>query len=129
MQREKNMTGHKGFTLIEIMVALFLLTAALMGMVSLTTMVIKGNAFSKTSTTATTLAKDKIEELEGMAYSSLPATTMQDYWTAQGLLTSSSGAYFTRSWIASGTGTKTITVTVNWPTNRSVVLRTIRAED
>jgi len=130
MQWEKIMTGHKGFTLIEIMIALFLLTTALIGLVSVTTMVMKGNAFSKTSTTATTLAKDKIEELEGTTYDNLPAATTLDYWTAQGTaLPSSTGAYFARSWSAPGTDTKTITVTVNWPSNRSVVLRTIRAKD
>ena len=124
------MTGNKGFTLIEIMIALFLLTTALIGLASVTTMAMKGNAFSKTSTTATTLAKDKIEELEGTTYSSLPGTTTWDYWTAQGTLTSPTGAYFSRSWWSvPGTHTKTITVTVTWPPNRSVVLKTIRAED
>jgi len=58
----------QGFTLIEIMIAIFLLVVAMLGVISVTVMVIKGNSFSKTMTTATTLAADKMEELKNKAY-------------------------------------------------------------
>jgi prepilin-type N-terminal cleavage/methylation domain-containing protein len=125
------MSSQKGFTLIEIMIAIFLLAVALLGLASVTTMVIKGNAFGKTSTTATTLVKDKMEELKAMTYSTLPTGTLIDYASADGTVqTSSAGAYYTRSWTTvPGTGTNTITVNVTWPSNRSVQLITIRASD
>lgn len=47
-----------GFTLIEILVAMSIPTIALLGLISVTVMVMKGNCISKTVTTATTLAKD-----------------------------------------------------------------------
>ena len=123
------MSGQKGFTLIEIMIAIFLLAVALLGLAAVTTSVIKGNSFSQTLTTATTLAKDKMEDLKGMSFNALPTGTLTDYATADGTLqTSATGSYYTRSWNAPGTDTKTITVTVTWSFNRTVQLQTIRAK-
>ena len=88
---EGKMSPHrnkKGFTLIEVLIAMFLLVVALLGMASVTVMVIKGNSFSKTMTTATTLAKDKMEQLKNTSYGSLssggPETIQSIYrreWT------------------------------------------------
>ena len=46
------------------MIAIFILVIALLGIISTTVMVIKSNSFSKTMTTATTLAKDRMEDIE-----------------------------------------------------------------
>jgi type IV pilus assembly protein PilV len=122
------MSGQKGFTLLEVMIAVFLLAVAIMGTASLTTSVIKGNSSSQTLTTATTLAKDKMEELKATNYTDLPPPGSPDYAKADGTVqTSATGSYYTRSWTAPGTNTKTITVTVTWPMNRTVTLKTIRA--
>jgi len=51
---------NHGFTMIEIIVAIVLITVALIGLASVTTTVIKGNLFNKTLSMATTLAKDKM---------------------------------------------------------------------
>lgn len=59
---------NKGFTLIEIMITVFILTVALLALASVTIMVIKGNSFSKGMTTATTLAKDQLETLKNTPY-------------------------------------------------------------
>jgi len=50
-----------GFTLIEILIAIFLLTVTLVGVATVMTTTMKGGDFSKTVTSATTLAKDKFE--------------------------------------------------------------------
>ena len=123
--------NQKGFTLLEVMIAVFLLAVAIMGAASLTTSVIKGNSFSQTLTTATTLAKDKMEELKATDYTALPSGTVTDYAKADGTVQpSATGSYYSRQWTAPGTtNTKTITVTVTWPTNRTVELKTIRASD
>jgi type IV pilus assembly protein PilV len=128
---KKSMSGQKGFTLLEVMIAVFLLAVAIMGTASLTTSVIKGNSSSQTLTTATTLAKDKMEELKATDYTDLPAGPVTDYAKANGTVqTSATGSYYSRQWGAQvGTNTKTITVTVTWPTNRTVQLKTIRASD
>ena len=131
---KKSMSGQKGFTLLEVMIAVFLLAVAIMGAASLTTSVIKGNSSSQTLTTATTLAKDKIEELKASTYTTATEAasmwTGEDYAATNGTVqASAAGSYYTRSWTAPGTNTKTITVTVTWPTNRTVQLKTIRASD
>ena len=111
---------NQGFTLIEIMIAIFLLVVAMLGVISVTVMVIKGNSFSKTMTTATTLAADKMEELKNTAYASL----------ADG--TDTQETLYTRTWDVTAdspaTGMSTLVVTVAWTwqgTGHNVVLRSI----
>ncbi len=59
---------EKGFTLLEVMVALVILIIGLMSVLSLVTSVIRGNAFSNKMTTATILAQDKMEELMALRF-------------------------------------------------------------
>ncbi|HBL54101.1 MAG TPA: hypothetical protein DDZ34_08855 [Syntrophaceae bacterium] len=59
-----NIKRNHGFTLIEILIAMFILTVAILSLVSVTVMVIKGNSLNRMITTATTLAKDQMETLK-----------------------------------------------------------------
>jgi Tfp pilus assembly protein PilV len=65
----KERAGRKGFTMIEVQIAIFMLVVAIIGLSSMTVMVMKGNSFSKCTTKATALANDKIEDLKSMAFS------------------------------------------------------------
>lgn len=62
--------NRRGFTLLEIMIAMFILTFAMLALVSVTVTVIKGNASNKMVTTATTLAKDQLETLKNESLTS-----------------------------------------------------------
>ena len=65
------MMVHKqqdGFTLIEVLVSISLLTIALLGLCGATVMAMKGNSLSQMSTKATIMAKDKIEGLKNLNY-------------------------------------------------------------
>ena len=104
----KNKPDDRGFTLVEIMVAVFLVTIALLSLVSVTVIVIKGNSFSKTMTAATTLARDKMEDLKNTNYTSIassasPETVQNTYQRSWTVATDSPAANMS-----------TITVTVNW---------------
>jgi prepilin-type N-terminal cleavage/methylation domain-containing protein len=55
------LSGAKGFTLVELMIATLLFSVALLGIASLATVVINGNNISKQITTSTALAQQKIE--------------------------------------------------------------------
>lgn len=109
--------NNKGFTLIEIMVAIFILVVALLGVAAVTVSVINGNAFSKDITSATTLAQDKIEELKDTAYGSIVSG-------------SDTSSIYTRTWTVTSpiTDSKTIVVVVSWSrggNTRNVTLRSI----
>jgi type IV pilus assembly protein PilV len=114
--------GNRGFTLIEILIAVFLLVTALLGVMSTTVIVIKSNSLSKAMTTATTLAKDKMEQLKNTGYNSLAGTDTAD-------------SIYTRTWTVTpdgspAAGMKTIVVTVQWnwqSAPRNVALTTIVA--
>jgi type IV pilus assembly protein PilV len=62
------MKTQKGFTLIEILVAMSLLSIGFLGASSLTVGIIKGNYHAKSTTTAIVLAQDKLEEFKRLGY-------------------------------------------------------------
>ena len=57
-----------GFTLIEIFIAIVLLTVGLLGTAALTTGVVRGNLASKNMTTATAIAQTCLEENRRVGY-------------------------------------------------------------
>ena len=61
----------KGFTLIETLIAILLLSIGLLGMGTLLYSVMGYNEYAETVTTATTLAQDKLEDLKTADYSSI----------------------------------------------------------
>ena len=122
----------KGFTLVEIMIAILLLVIALVGLASVTVSVIKGNDFSRMVTTATTLAKDKMEVLKNLS------ATSAGYDALTSDSETSLEVIYTRAWTVGAVGAtapdndttkmKKITVTVTWTWNgqsHNVTLNTI----
>ena len=65
--------GSQGFTLLEVLIAIVILSVGLLGMASLTVGIINGNVFSKGLSTATTLTQDKMEEIWEQDYSDVAA--------------------------------------------------------
>ena len=117
------MHNCKGFTLVEIMVAISILAIALLGLISVTVMIIKSNTFSKSMTTATTLADDKMEQLKKTSYASLASgtDTLESIYARTWTVTQNSPA----------SGMKTVVVTVQWNWQgvaRNVTVRSIMAQ-
>jgi Tfp pilus assembly protein PilV len=94
--------GNSGFTFIETFVALFVLTISMAGAMALMTWMMRANAYSNRTTTAVTLAQDKVDELLDQRYSQI----------ASGNDTAN---MYRRNWqVVEDAAGKTITVTVGW---------------
>jgi prepilin-type N-terminal cleavage/methylation domain-containing protein len=122
----------KGFTTIEVIIAIMILGIALLGLASVTVSVIRGNDLGKMVTTATTQARDKMEELKNIGAS------QSGYDNALASGSDTVDTVFTRQWSVGAVGTaapqndqtkmKKITVTVTWYWNiwpHTVTLNTI----
>jgi type II secretion system protein I len=122
-----NIAHHNnGFTLMEVLVAMVLLTLGLLGVAKLTIGVIKGNSYSKNVTTATVVAQQQIEQAQRLGYTNLDSLA--------GSTTVSMGdKTFTRTTTVTNStpaaNMKTVSVAVSWnPGNNSVSLNTIMSQ-
>ncbi|MBW2710067.1 MAG: prepilin-type N-terminal cleavage/methylation domain-containing protein [Deltaproteobacteria bacterium] len=116
-----------GFTLIEVLIAIVILSVGLLGMASLNVGIIKGNKLSGDLTTATTLAQDKMEDIRRQGYAGVtpedraPCTTPYSKYEREVSVSVDDPA----------PRMKTITVTAYWRNsigNPSVELKTILAQ-
>jgi type IV pilus assembly protein PilV len=125
---------EEGFTLLELLFALTILSVGLLGTAVLTTGIIRGNFFSKNITSATAVAQTTIEGAQRVGY-----TAVNTYVTDSSKVPSTvsmGGVSFSQS--ASVTNNspasnmKTISITVSWNeannAARSVTLQTILSQ-
>ena len=99
----------KGFTLIEVLVALIILSFSLLALAGLMVTTTKNNSFGSHMTEAATFAQDKLEELRAIKWENLIEGNNTDQ---QG---GSTGINYTRNWNVTTNGSlKTITINVNW---------------
>jgi type IV pilus assembly protein PilV len=67
-RKMRRLRDSGGFTLIEILVAMGILMVGFLGVQSLGIGIVRGNLFSDRTTTATTMAQDKIELIRRLEY-------------------------------------------------------------
>jgi len=114
----KNLLKSKGFTLLEVLVSLVILSLSLLALAGLMSITTKNNAFGSNMTEAATLAQDKLEELRVLSWGDIPLNqTSSDSPFAR------PGVQYDRRWIAvlgpnspapPNDNEKRVTVTVNW---------------
>lgn len=113
---------ESGFTMIELLVAIVVLTTALLAISSMVYSVMNATSLSKETGTATALMQDKMENLK---HTVVPSLTSGNDTIKLG------NVDYLRQWsLAASANTRTITVTVNW-TNRgphTVSMTTLRGE-
>jgi type IV pilus assembly protein PilV len=116
-----------GFSLIELMITLVILSIGLVALAGLQVSAIKGNAFSKRMTAAVSIANQKLEQIKDTAYanilseSSTQITQSNMSFTRQVTVTNNSPL----------ANTKTVNVTVTWSdgsNSHSVPITTIISE-
>ncbi len=148
MDQRKNfdqMRGQRGFTLIEVFFAIFIIVFVLFALNRMTVLVMRSNSFNDHTSSALDLAQDKMEELK----SALPTSAiLLDLQTANNNDLSNTtnfdfqennidglgrvGGIYTRTWnVADNSpkaGMKSVAVIVTWMDpmgNHRVLLRTI----
>jgi len=116
-----NTRNNNGFTLIEVLVAMVILSVGLLGTAALITGIINSNKLSNRITTATVLAQDKMEEIKGAGYAGAVTETRT-------FLPSPDDNYEREVTVVDGSpdaNMRTVTVTVYWESSKSVTLKTI----
>lgn len=153
----KKFFKQSGFTLVEVLMSMLILSVALLGLAKISTSVIRSNAFSESYTVATALGQDKLEELMSLDFFdtalndvnsannsaaglvSAAATDVQETQVDENG-TAGAGGIFTRTvniWdrtdLASPATRKDLAVIVSWPdsvgTTRQVSVSTIKSRD
>jgi type IV pilus assembly protein PilV len=103
----------KGFSLIEVLVALVILSIALLALAGLMVTTTKNNSFGSHMTEAATFAQDRLEGLRVTSWDNIINGTA----TVPDTATGSTGITYTRNCVVvpnSGNTLMTITVTVGW---------------
>ncbi|MBN2255859.1 MAG: prepilin-type N-terminal cleavage/methylation domain-containing protein [Deltaproteobacteria bacterium] len=113
---------NKGFTLIEVMIALFILSVGLLAVATMQISAIRGNRMGNDITQATFLAEDTLEQLKNSSNIAAVANgnDVVGIYNRNWTLTAASGV------------ARTVTVTVSWSimgTNHAVTLTTITRGD
>ena len=116
---------EKGFTLLEVIIAVSVLTFGLLAVASMQATAIRGNYLSGNLTGASTLAGDRVEKLLSMGYSDADLD-VGDHSNSRDL--------YTISWNvaqnAAFNNTKTVNVTVSWTergSQKTLVMQGIKA--
>ena len=118
--------SQKGFTVIEIFIALTFLAITLLATANTNINLARNGAFARKRTTACNLCQAKIESLKSLDYETLTGS-QENNLDERGL----SGGSFNRTVTVSNgsiTSTKLVTVTVSWADfskNHTVSLRTL----
>jgi len=111
------LTRSKGFSLIEVMIALVILAVALLALAGLMITTTKNTSFGGHMTEAATFAQDKLEQLRASPWTGIIAG-------ADPPLVGATGISYARSWTVDANPTgdqRWVTVTIIWtdPTAKS----------
>ena len=117
-----------GFTLLEVMITLVILSVSLLALAGLMVTTTRNTASGGQVTEAATFGQDKLEEFRATSWEALlPTTTGPRTDQRQG----STGVNYTRTWDITQNGNfKTISVAINWNDriNHSIRLVSVAAQ-
>src|SRR2546428_6290422 len=124
----QKLSNDIGFTLIEILIAIVIISIASLGVASLSVSIIRENSTDKNTTTAISLAQDKMEEIKKLGYLNVSTSngnenygSIPNYPSYKRIMSIANDTPATKM--------KTVTVTVFWNSDaRSIVVKTILAE-
>lgn len=117
---------QQGFSLVEVLISLFLFAFVSLAIMSMCINSIKGNSTAQHSIEATLLAQDKLEELKGVSNLAFLASGNE-----VDLQTPGSNSRYNRSWTVSAGpsgSSRSLVVTVSWRAgaeNKQVTIQTV----
>ena len=127
---ERDMLDKRGFTLLEVLIAVSIFSVGLLAVASMQIGAISGNRLGNELSMATFLAQEQVETLKSATFVSATLAT-GNYADLNNPIdeTGANGGIFTRSWAIAPNTTfsRSLTVTVSWPQpapTHSVVLTT-----
>lgn len=101
-----------GFSLIEILIALIILSISLLALAALMATTTRNTSFGGHITEAATFAQDRLEEFRVTPWANVVTGTDP---TPPGPPRGSTGIFYTRTWNVVTTGNiKTVTITISW---------------
>ena len=108
--------SRKGFTLLEVLIGLIILTVGLLGLAAMQITFLRGNSFSIKMTEATSIARNKIEDFNNTSFENITSGN------EAGPVVGSTGMNYTRTWVVvdvdnDGDGEidwKVVDVTTDW---------------
>lgn len=105
--------GQRGLTLLEVLIALLMLTVGILGVGGLAVTTVQGNDAAGKLSAATVLAQDKLENARSAGYDGAPALAgTENYGTIAGA--TAFRRVVTIADATPGTWMRTVTVTVEW---------------
>ena len=110
MRSKAAISIEEGFTLVEIMIALVVLSVGLVALAGLQISAIRGNSFSKRMTTAVFVATERIEQIKNMPYANIQSESSSQ-------VTASNMSFMRQVTVTNNSplaNTKTVNVTVTW---------------
>jgi len=130
----KSSMRFKGFSLIEVVIALFILAICLLALAGLMVTTTRNSSFGGHMTEASTFAQDKLEQLRVSPWTGIITGTDTVTTTTPGA--PGSGIVYTRNWTVTPNGDgnqRWVSITLNWtdPTknsNHSIRLLSVVAE-
>lgn len=128
----QKLSSLAGFTMLEVLISMSILSVGLLGLASITGSVIRTNSFSDNFTTASALSQDQLETMANTAFGSLTSSSPTPSPIDENGNSGNSGSIFTRTWTVTSSGTtKSIKVKITWPdalgNTKSVSISTIRS--
>jgi prepilin-type N-terminal cleavage/methylation domain-containing protein len=105
----KRRITSKGFTIIEVLISLIVLSISLLALAGLMVTTTRNNSFGGNMTEAATFAQDRLENFRAMSWQAIPTGADSD------VKTGSTGINYARNWnVVQNGNLKTISVTINW---------------
>ncbi len=109
MKVQQSICPNAGFTLVESMLTLAIMSMGLLALAGLQITALRGNALSRRMTTAVSLAEQRLEQLKNTSYTNIQAEAVTQV--------TASNLHFTRQ-VTVTTGplpnTKSVSVLVSW---------------